>query len=183
MDAEVLLASGYAGFLVVVSATLEGVARYVHRRAERSNTQGFTYLPERDAWECPKGQHLHREGSDETLRIIRYRAQPHHCNNCPGKARCTDSDSGRLLEHQIESWLQSGMRKFHRGMSLSLLILAAMIVTIEILRYRQPREQMLLVGFLLCLCIAGLRLARSLRTSSTTTHPGVGYDFDSLRSR
>ncbi len=183
MDAEVLLASGYAGFLVVVSATLEGVARYVHRRAERSNTQGFSYLPQRDVWECPNGQHLHREGVDEALRIIRYRAQPHHCNSCPGKARCTDSDSGRVVEHQAESWVQSGIRRFHRGMSLSLVLLAAMILAIEIVRYQELQERIFLLCFLAGLCVSGLRLFRSLRTSSRMERGGADYDFGPLRSR
>ncbi|HWR13897.1 MAG TPA: transposase [Terriglobales bacterium] len=166
MDAEFILASGYAAFLVSVSAALEAVARYTHRRAQTSSTQGFTYVPENDLWRCPSGQHLHRESYDETFRIARYRAQPHHCNNCTMKSRCTDSNSGRVLEHQPESWVQSGMRRFHRGMSLTLLALAAMILVIEIVRQQQRPEQIFIAGFLLCLGLAGIRLASSLRTQS-----------------
>lgn len=162
MDAEVIFASSYSGFLLVIAAALEALARYTHRRAETSSTRGFTYVPESDLWRCPNGQHLHRESSDETLRIARYRAQPHHCNSCAVKSRCTDSDTGRVLEHQAETWVQSGMRKFHRGMSLTLLVLAAIILGIELLRQHQRAEQLFIAGFLLCIGIAGIRLVSSL---------------------
>lgn len=166
MDAEILIASSYAGFLAIVSVMLEYTARYVHRRAQTSSTQGFTFIPEHDLWRCPTGQHLHRESTDETFRIVRYRAQAHHCNNCPGKIRCTDSDDGRVLEHRQGSWLESGMRKFHRGMSLTLLLLAVMILSIELARHHEHAEQLFLTTFILCLGIACLRLAKSLRAVS-----------------
>lgn len=166
MDAEVVFASAYAGFLVVIAAALETIARYTHRRAQASSTQGFTFVPEGDLWRCPNGQHLHRESYDETFRIARYRAQPHHCNNCNIKSRCTDSDAGRVLEHQAETWLQSGMRRFHRGMSLTLLVLAATILGIEVVRQHQRTEEIVLAGFLLCLGIVGIRIASSLRSVS-----------------
>jgi hypothetical protein len=165
MDTEVILALGYSGFLVAVSAMLEAVARYAHRRAQTSNSQGFTYIPERDLWRCPNGQHLYREKSDDAFRIVRYRAQPHHCNNCGIKSRCTDSDTGRVLEHRSESWLESGMRRFHRGMSLALLVLAILILSIEIVRHNDRVEQVVLAGLVVCLGVAGVRLSSSLRYS------------------
>jgi hypothetical protein len=165
MDAEILLASSYAGFLTVVSAMLESTARYVHRRAQTSSNQGFTFIPEHDLWRCPTGQHLYRESTDQRFRITRYRAQAHHCNRCPGKIGCTDSDSGRVLEHRAESWLESGIRKFHRGMSLTLLFLALMILIIELVQHHERAEQVFLTTFILCLGIVCLRLAKSLRAS------------------
>jgi len=168
MDAEILLASTYAGFLVLVAAILEGTAHYVHRKAQKSSTQGFIFIPEHDLWRCPTGQHLHRQSADETFRTVRYRAQPHHCNSCNQKPGCTDSDSGRVLEHQKESWLESGIRTFHRGMSLALVLLATTILSIEIERHQQRAEQAILSAFVLCLAIAGLRLVKSLRSSSSS---------------
>ena len=166
MDAEILLASSYAGFLAVISAMLEATARYAHRRAQTSNTQGFTFIPEHDLWRCPSGQHLHRESADQTFRVVRYRAQAHHCNNCPGKIACTDSDTGRVLEHRPESWLESGIRKFHRGMSLTLLLLAALILSVELARHHERAEQLFLTTSIFCLGIVCFRLASSLRNSS-----------------
>lgn len=165
MDAEILLACSYAGFLVLVASVLELTARYVHGRAQRSSTHGFTFIPEHDAWKCPAGRHLHRESGPETFRIVKYRAQSNHCNACSLKPGCTDSNSGRVLEHQIESWMESGIRRFHRGMSLALLVLAAMILTIEIARHPQRTEQMVLGAFALSLGVACMHLARSLRRS------------------
>ena len=40
---EVLLAAGYAVFLIVVALALEAAARFAHRRAERFRVSSFTY--------------------------------------------------------------------------------------------------------------------------------------------
>lgn len=165
MDAEILFSCSYAGFLVLVASVLELTARYVHGRAQRSSTHGFTFIAEQDVWQCPAGRHLHRESGPETFRIVKYRAQAHHCNDCSLKIGCTDSNSGRVLEHQIESWLESEIRRFHRGISLALLLLAAMILTIEIARHQQRMEQIFLGVFVLCLGVACIHLARSLHGS------------------
>lgn len=166
VNPEILLASIYAGFLLLVSIVLEATARYVHGRAQTSSSQGFAFIPEHDLWRCPTGQHLHRESADETFRIVRYRAQAHHCNNCPGKSTCTDSDSGRVLEYRPESWLESGIRKFHRGMSLTLAFLALMILTVELTRQHGRTEQMFLTTSVFFVGVICLRLANSLRISS-----------------
>ena len=50
-----------------------------------------------------------------------------------------------MIEHQADLWLQSGLRKFHRGISLMLLFLAFFISVVEILppgwlRAGEPRH-------------------------------------------
>jgi hypothetical protein len=138
-----------------------------------------------------RGRHLHRESCDETLRIARYRAQPHHCNSCAVKSRCTDSDTGRVLEDQAETWVQSGMRRFHRGMSVTLLVLAATILGIEIVRQHQLAEQLFIACFLLCIAdcwnpsckfFAVLSL-RTRRCSSWTQVTSLSTDADSMQPR
>ncbi|HVB28258.1 MAG TPA: hypothetical protein VNG91_00470, partial [Terriglobia bacterium] len=90
--AEVLMAAGYALFLVAVAAMLEWLARHSHRRSERMRVTGFKYHQEFDHWECPTGQLLRRHSTDHQRRIVRYRAPGHVCNCCHKKIDCTDSD-------------------------------------------------------------------------------------------
>jgi hypothetical protein len=131
---ESLVVAGYAAFLAGTAAVLELVARHSHRRTQAIQTTGFAYDRKLDVWICPVGQPLHRMETIWERKAVRYRAQAHHCNNCYIKHRCTDSDEGRMIEHQADSWLQSGLRRFHRGVSLMLLFLALLILMLEMLR-------------------------------------------------
>ena len=147
---ELLLAAGYAIFLVAASAGLELLARYSHRRSQRLHVAGFKYHGQFDVWECPTGQRLKRREADHERRIVRYRASSHACNTCAIKGNCTDSDHGREIEHHVDSWLQSEVRRFHRGISLALLLLAGLILAVEIVRCNRPKE-LLVLGSLLSL--------------------------------
>src|SRR5215467_3624827 len=98
---EGLLAAGYAVFLGGTAAILETAARHSHRRSQTIQTTGFTYDHKFDRWICPVGQSLHRKDTVWERKVVRYRAQAHHCNNCAIKHRCTDSDEGRVIEHQV----------------------------------------------------------------------------------
>jgi DDE family transposase len=128
---EVLLASGYALFLVVVATCLETLGRHTHQRSRQYQTAGFTYHPQHNLWECPAGQYLKLWAFDAQRRIAQYRADAKSCNSCALKKNCTDSEDGRKLEHHLDSWLQSEVRRFHRGISLALLFLAALILSLE----------------------------------------------------
>jgi hypothetical protein len=59
---------------------------------------------------------------------------PATCNACPSKAACTDSSHGREIEQRNLSDLEFGMKRFHRSVSLTLLVLASLIVVIEVFR-------------------------------------------------
>ena len=89
---EVMLAVGYAIFLVSIAFGLDLLARHSHVRSERYRTAGFTYHPSHDAWVCPEDQILLRSEVDHGRRLVRYRARPQICNHCPVKTECTDSD-------------------------------------------------------------------------------------------
>ena len=45
------------------------------------------------------------------------------------KSLCTDSDTGRELSVSMDPWLSSAIGRFHRVMSLALLVLACWIMT------------------------------------------------------
>jgi hypothetical protein len=55
--------------------------------------------------------------------LVRYRAPAHICNACSIKHLCTESEGGREIEHNPDSWLESEIARFHRGVSLALPVL------------------------------------------------------------
>ncbi len=172
ISGETVLALGYAGFLVAISGIFELIARHIHRRSERSTTAGFIYHRELDAWECPDGKTLQREFTDPQFKIIRYRAPAHHCNSCVFKFRCTDSSSGRVIEHKLESWMESGLYRFHRGLSVALLLLAGMILGIELFRSRNRHSEVLSFIALICIAIIIVRTTGGLRRSISQSTSG-----------
>jgi hypothetical protein len=129
---EVLLASGYALFLVAVATCLEKLGRHTHQRSRQYQTAGFTYHRHINVWECPAGQYLKLWAFDSQRQVAQYRAEAKSCNSCALKRKCTDSEDGRALDHPLDSWLQSEVRRFHRGISLALVFLAALILSVEV---------------------------------------------------
>jgi len=158
---EVLLAASYTVFLAGVAFLLEWLARHSHKRAEHYRNSGFVYHHKLDMWDCPAGRQLTRIEVDYKHNIVRYRAPANACNACSLKINCTDSDEGRLLESRMDSWLESELRKFHRGISLVLLFLATMILLVEMARHASPRELLLTVILLLPIGIAETKLFTS----------------------
>jgi len=149
---EVLLALIYALFLVGIAFILELLARHSQSRSERYQNSGFIYFRDLDYWECPAGHQLVQLDTDHQRRVARYRAPASACNSCSRKLNCTDSDSGRLLERRMDVWVESELRRFHRGISLTLLLLAATLLLVEAFRFAQPYDRWAL---LLLLAVVG----------------------------
>lgn len=160
---EPLLAAGYALLLIVFAAAMEWMGRHSHRRADQYHTGGFRFHRHADHWECPHGARLERAEIDNDRHVIRYRAPAQTCNGCPIKARCTDSDTGREISVSLDPWLSSSIGRFHRGISLALLVLAAVIMAIELLRYGHGRERWMLSTGLTIVSLLALNLGRTLR--------------------
>ena len=159
---EVLLALTYALFLMAVAFVLERLARRSQKRAEGYRNSGFIYFRELDYWECPAGHQLVQLQTDYERRVTLYRAPASACNSCSLKLNCTDSDEGRLLETRLDIWFESELRRFHRGMSLALLLLATIILVAEIVRFPHLRDREALLVLLLPLGLAQLKLLPSL---------------------
>ena len=85
-----------------------------NQRSRQYQTAGFTYHQHLNVWECPAGQYLKLWAFDSQRRIAQYRAEAKACNSCVLKKNCTDSEDGRKLEHHLDSWLQSEVRRFHQ---------------------------------------------------------------------
>jgi hypothetical protein len=159
LQLEAVLEAGYIVMLVVVALGLEQMARIAHRRAEGFETAGFQYHASLDAWECPTGEHLLLVGVlDDGHRTARYRARAAACNRCPIKAECTDSDTGRELEHTLEDWVRSDMTRFYRGLALVLVVLAGFIGTVGVVRNHGLADVVVLGGSLALAVSVGQRI-------------------------
>lgn len=131
---ECILMLGYAVSLALIAFLLEWFAGHAHRRSVERTTAGFTYHPDRDIWRCPQDQHLFPVFSDSARGRVIYRAPAATCNACPSKSACTDSSDGREIERRDRGELENGVKQFHQGVSLTLLVLASLILVIELFR-------------------------------------------------
>jgi hypothetical protein len=163
VSSEVLLAAGYAGFLLAGAFVLEWLSAHTHRRSLRYRTAGFTYDDRHDAWRCPEGEHLWPHELDHEHRLVRYRAKAHVCNACPRKESCTDSDRGREIVRPLDPWPHSEAGRFHRAVSLTLVALAMLVLAVGGARHHRPDEATLLVALLLASVVAGRWLLRDFR--------------------
>jgi hypothetical protein len=159
---EVLLALVYALFLAAVACLLELLARHSQERAEDYRLSGFVYFRDLDYFECPAAHQLVHLETDHHRRIKSYRAPASACNACSLKLNCTDSDEGRVLEKRWDTWLESELRRFHRAISITLLLLAIVLLTAEIFRYPERHDRQLLVLTLLTLGFGQFKLLQTL---------------------
>lgn len=167
--AEVLMATGYALFLALVALMLEWLAKHSHRRSEQMRVTGFKFHKQFDHWECPTGQLLRRHSVDHVNNVVHYRAPAHVCNCCHKKPDCTDSDEGRKLERRVDSWVGSQIRHYHRGISLALLLLAALFLLPQMFWFDRSRELALVGTLLLAVGALGLHLLAGFRTERVET--------------
>jgi DDE family transposase len=140
MSPDSVLLAGYAALLLVVAVALDRLARHSHARSERYRTAGFRYHPQHDAWVCPQDQMLWPSEYDGQQRLMRYRAKPSVCNACPVKSDCTSSEGGREISLPTEPWPHSEAARFHRGIVLVLVGLAALLATVSMVLHHQAAD-------------------------------------------
>ena len=162
VSVEFILMLGYSFFLAIVAAFLEWAAQRAHKRSLGVTTAGFTYHPDHDIWRCPQDQHLFPIFSDSIKGVVVYRAPAAACNSCISRAACTDSAEGRQIERKEENVLEHGMQRFHRAISITLLVLASLIVVVELFRATGPYSRIILVGALAFFCLVLERLYTSV---------------------
>jgi hypothetical protein len=163
VNAEVVLAAGYAAALVCGAFVLEWLSAHTHRRALRYRTAGFEYDDTHDHWVCPEGEHLWPHEFDQERRLVRYRAKAHICNGCPVKAACTDSDHGREVVRPLDPWPHSEAGRFHRIISLVMVGLGVLILVAAGVRHHRPQEAAVLLAVIGIAAFAARWLARDLR--------------------
>ncbi len=172
MSAEAILATAYAAFLAAAALGLDFAARHSHRRSGRYRTAGFRYRPELDGWECPEGEFLRRVHLDQSARVVRYRARAAVCNACPAKGSCTDSDEGREVVSPLDPWPHSEAGRFHRGLSVSMLVLAALVLAAATARNATPASVVVLLPSLLIVVLLAVRMLASFRATAANA-PGA----------
>jgi hypothetical protein len=187
VNPEVLMGAGYAGLLALGAFLLEWLSAHTHRRALRYRTAGFTYDETHDHWRCPEGQHLWPHEFDEERRLVRYRAKAHICNGCPRKAACTDSDRGREIVRPLDPWPHSEAGRFHRGISLSVSAIAALILAAELVRNHDPPELLVLGAALAATATVARHMHKAFRASpanfpTAAGIPPIEIPAESLRS-
>jgi hypothetical protein len=158
-----LLGAAYAAFLLLAAVGLDRLARHTHHRSQRVRTAGFRFHPQLEAWECPEGEYLWPVLHDRKRRLVRYRAKAHVCNSCEAKPLCTDSDDGREVVRHLESWPQSEAGRFHRVISVVLVVLAAVIATTTLAVTREPAEALVLAPVIVLSALTARYLVSGLR--------------------
>jgi hypothetical protein len=159
---EVVLALAYAAFLMCLTFCLELVARKSHKRAEDYRNSGFIYFRDLDYFECPAGHQLVQLKMDHQRRTAVYRAQAGACNSCSLRLNCTDSREGRIVERRLDAWIESELRLFHRAISVTLLLLATVLLIAEVFRYPEPKDRNAVCFLLLPLVFTHFKLLPSL---------------------
>ena len=69
--------------------------------------------------------------------------------------------TGREIEGHLDSWIESELQRFHRGISLALMFLAVLILVIEMVRHNRLEELLLLAVILAPIGAMGSHLARA----------------------
>jgi len=165
IHAEVLLGAGYAVLLVLAAFGLEWLARRAHRRSEAYELGGFVYHRDLDVWECPTGQHLLPTAADHLRQLVHYRARPTACNGCPLKSQCTESDDGREIIQLQAGWPHSEVARFHRALSLLLVLMAGGAIVVVGSRHATDVELGIVGGPMVLVLMAAYRLWPAFRAT------------------
>jgi heme A synthase len=155
---DYILMVGYAVALAIIAFILEWAARYTHRRSQKVSTAGFNYHVDRDIWKCPREQHLFPVFSDSMKGVVIYRAPADACNSCRSKAACTDSAEGREIQRKDHNVIELGIHRFHRVISITLFVLATLILAIELFRTPGAVPRVALLSILTMFCLVVKRL-------------------------
>jgi hypothetical protein len=164
LNPEVEIVGAYAVVLLAVAAVLDWLGQHTQRRSERFRTAGFRYQPQHDAWTCSQDEMLWPMEYDAERHLVRYRAKPSVCNACHVKPDCTDSLQGREVIRPLAPWPHSEAGRFHRGMSLVIVGLAAVLLLVAAVRHPQPSTLVLGPPMLFAILL-GLRYSAHFRAT------------------
>lgn len=162
MSPEVVLGGSWAIILIVGALVLEWLSVHTHNRSQEFRTSGFDYDAQHDFWVCHQGEQLWPSEFDRERRLVRYRAKAAVCNACPVQKACTDSEHGREVTRAVDPWPHSEAGRFHRGIAVMLVVLAAFELTVILIRNTAPVDLAILAPLLLLALVSTWWLARDL---------------------
>jgi transposase len=84
-----------------------------HKRSAFFGTERFTYDTASDSYQCPNGARLGRVHHNVQSQVDIYRAGEGVCENCPLRARCTDSKEGRTVTRSFHEEYLERVRGYH----------------------------------------------------------------------
>jgi transposase len=102
----------------VVAIEDAGIRAYVplpdfEHRTDFYGRDVFTYVADRDEYQCPEGQPLPRYRAKHTEEVVVYRADAATCNACARKAQCTDGAHGRTIQRSVYAAYLEMVRDYH----------------------------------------------------------------------
>jgi hypothetical protein len=147
LDLGLVLLLAYVLALWVGGWVLELLARANFHRAQRYAHQGFAYDAELDRYECPQGEWLTLHTFDDRNKLAIYKAPASSCNACVLKEFCTPHDDGRHVYRSLAEFHQTDVGRFHRGLSLIILVVALAFSLGGLLAWwNRPGEWLLLIA-------------------------------------
>ena len=72
-----------------------------------------TYEVDQDQYRCPHGMILPRRKANYSERVITFQAAAETCHACPLKAKCTESDRGRMIKRSFDEPYLERVRAYH----------------------------------------------------------------------
>lgn len=171
----VWLAAGYALLLAVIAWGFDAMAKRVSQHASAWRTGRFVYHEDHDAWQCPQDQLLWPTSFDPQNRVMRYRASPSACNNCPVKATCTTSDHGREMSREVDPWPHSEAGRFHRGIACFIAALGAVMPLVALVGSHQPADVAVAAAASVLVAVAGVPLARHLLATPSNAPEHIAH--------
>src|SRR4051812_8873223 len=121
LDLGLVLLLAYLLALWVGGWALELMARAHFHRAQRHAHHGFAYDAELDRYECPQGELLTLQTSDDRDKLALYKAPASSCNACVLKAFRSPHAQGRRVYRSLAEFHESDVGRFHRRLALGIL--------------------------------------------------------------
>lgn len=172
----VLLVCGYALGLLVVAWAFDRFGARSALRSARWRTGDFTYHDQQDAWTCPRGEWLRPAWVDTQERVVHYLGQPEVCAACPRKPECSPSPGPREVLRPIDPWPHSEAGRFHRGIAVSVVAVAAFLCVCTAFVARSLADIVTLAATAATVLVAGIPLVRHLWQTPANFPPGLPFD-------
>ena len=126
--------------------------------------EGFRYREDIEAYECQGGAILPVVEVAPDTQVARHVAPAERCRQCAFNHFCTDDERPREIKRSLQSWTETESGRFHRAISLTLLVLAALVLLIVSLRFAcTAAELAALATASLIILIRGIGIAQQWR--------------------